>query len=479
MDTTAITSLLNAANSFISGNILIYVLIGAGILFTLRSGFIQFRLFGYAAKSLVKSRQVDRDHISSFQAFCTSLAARVGTGNLAGVAAALSVGGPGAIFWMWLIALLGMATSCIENTLAQIYKTNDHDGTYRGGPAYYIEKGLGQRWLSIIFSICLVITFGFAFNAIQSKSIAEAVETAFNIDQKYMGLVIAVVASMIIFGGIRSIARFAEVVVPFMALAYIVVALGVVAFNAAELPKVFSLIISHAFGLESAIGGGMGYAVKSAIQQGVQRGLFSNEAGLGSSPNAAATATPYPHHPATQGLISMVGVFVDTIIICSATAFIILLSGQLDPSSQMEGITLTQSALHTHVGDFGPIFVAIAILLFAFTSIITNYYYGETNLMLMKQNKLLLMFYRLLVLAILIVGPVAELPVLFSFADVSMSAMALVNLVTLLLLSGIVLKVVKDFKEQVKMGVEPVFDRKKFPFLDKTMDKDVWDDTSK
>ncbi|CAM3708039.1 alanine/glycine:cation symporter family protein [Parendozoicomonas haliclonae] len=466
---------ISAVNGVIWGNVLVYLLLGAGLYFTVASRFVQLRRFGFSFKYMLNSRSTSEDHhISSFQAFCTSLAARVGTGNLAGVAVAIYTGGPGAIFWMWLIALLGMSTSFVENTLAQIYKSNKHDGTYYGGPAYYIEKAMGIRWLGIAFSISLIIAFGFAFNSVQSNSIAAALST-YDIPPLGVGIALAVVTAMIIFGGIRSISRFAEMVVPFMALLYIVIALVVMVMNIAELPAVFALIFKSAFGLESAVGGGAGYLVSQAIQQGVTRGLFSNEAGMGSGPNAAATATPVPHHPATQGLLGMVGVFVDTIVICSATAAIILLSGQLDPTSGVTGINLTQQALSSQIGAIGHHLIALAILLFAFTSVIANYYYGESNLRFICNKEPVIMVFRVLVLGMVVWGAVGELPLVWSFADMSMGIMALINLVAIIWLARHVFPVLKDFDEQIDAGLQPEFDRKKFPFLDKTMDQDVWD----
>ncbi|GFR75075.1 sodium:alanine symporter [Elysia marginata] len=470
------SNLIAVLNGVIWGKLLVGLLLGAGLYFTFRSRFVQIRRFGFAIKTMMGSRAKDEHHhISSFQAFCTSLAARVGTGNLAGVAVAIFMGGPGAVFWMWMIALLGMSTSFVENTLAQLYKSNNHDGTYRGGPAYYIEKALGQRWLGIIFSGALIVAFGFAFNSVQSNSIAAAM-AVYEIPPLAVGIVLAIVAALIVFGGIRAIARFAEMVVPFMALAYLALALFVMLLNITEMPAVLSLIFKSAFGIESAAGGGVAYLMKTAMEQGIKRGLFSNEAGMGSGPNAAATATPTPHHPATQGIMGMLGVFVDTIVICSATAAIILVSGQLHSGNELTGIALTQAALSNEIGGIGNHFIALAILLFAFTSLIANYYYGESNLRFIKDNKAVLMVYRVLVLGMVVWGAVGELPVVWSFADLAMGVMALINLTVILLLAGQVFKVLKDFDDQLDAGLTPTFDRKKFPFLDKTMDPDVWND---
>ncbi|MET4696157.1 alanine/glycine:cation symporter family protein [Endozoicomonas lisbonensis] len=461
-----IAPIIDSLNDLLYGSVLIYLLVGGGIFFTVRTRFVQFRRFGLAIKTMMGSRiTADKSQISPFQAFCTSLAARIGTGNMAGVAVAIYLGGAGAVFWMWFIALLGMATSLAENVLAQIYKTNNGDGTYRGGPAYYIEKALGQRWLGVTFSISLIIAFGFAFNSVQSNSIAAAF-SGYGIEPSLIGIALAVVSALIIFGGIRSISKVAEMIVPVMALGYLAIALIVVLMNVTELPAVFSLIFRSAFGFESAAGGAIG----AAVVNGIKRGLFSNEAGMGSSPNAAAAA--HSTHPVNQGLMGMLGVFLDTIVVCTATAAIILMSGMLD--SGLTGIELTQAALSSQVGSWGGHLVALAILLFAFTSIIANYYYGESNLRFIIDNKGVLIAYRVAVLAMVIWGSVSSLPTVWNFADVSMGVMALINMVAICVLSSIVIQVLKDYDEQLDSGMTPVFNRSKFPFLDKTMDKDVW-----
>ncbi|WP_263081865.1 sodium:alanine symporter family protein [Endozoicomonas sp. Mp262] len=468
--------IIAVANDLIWGNILMYLLLGAGIFFTLKTRFAQIRLFSQACRTMLTSRNRDcKTHISPFQTFCTSLAARIGTGNMAGVAVAIYLGGPGAVFWMWLIALLGMATSVAENILAQLYKTNNHDGTFRGGPAYYIEKAIGQRWLGIIFSIALIIAFGFAFNSVQSNSIAAAF-SSYDIPAYWIGIGLAVTSGLIIFGGVRSISRAAEMIVPIMAFGYLLVALVVVALNISELPAVFSLIFKSAFGLESAAGGGAGYMISQAMMQGIKRGLFSNEAGMGSAPNAAAAA--HASHPASQGMIGMLGVFMDTMVVCTATAAIILMSGALEPGSGVTGIELTQAALVSQVGPWGKHLIAAAILMFAFTSIIANYYYGESNLRFIRESKSLVMVYRVAVIAMVIWGAVGDLPTVWAFADLSMGTMALINLISILVLSGIVAQVLRDYDEQLKTGITPVFNRKKFPYLDRTMDNDVWQEHS-
>nr|WP_214651463.1 sodium:alanine symporter family protein [Vibrio anguillarum] len=462
-------------NDLLWGSILVYLLVGVGVYFTVRLGFIQFRHFGHMFSVLKNSRKADKAGISSFQALCTSLAARVGTGNMAGVAVALTAGGPGAIFWMWLIAMLGMATSFAESTLAQLYKTRDKDGNYRGGPAYYMEKGLGMRWMGVLFSIFLIIAFGLVFNAVQANSIAGAMKNAFGFDPLYVGIFIVAISAFVIFGGIRKIARTAELIVPFMALAYLAIAMFVMVTNIEKLPAVLSLIFKSAFGLQEAAAGGLGYAIAQAMINGIKRGLFSNEAGMGSAPNAAASATPYPPHPASQGYVQMLGVFIDTIVICSATVAIILMSGEYVPHGEITGIELTQRALSSQVGSWGGIFVAFAIFFFAFTSIIANYSYAETNLIFLEhKNKKGLTLFRIVFLAMVMFGSLATLPTVWAMADVSMGLMAIVNLVAIILLSGIVIKLAKDYNRQLAAGKVPTFDANDYPELKSQLEDGIW-----
>jgi len=463
-------------NDLLWGSILVYLLVGVGIYFTFRLGFIQFRHFGHMFSVLKNSRKADKAGISSFQALCTSLAARVGTGNMAGVAVALTAGGPGAIFWMWLIAMLGMATSFAESTLAQLYKTKDDDGNYRGGPAYYMEKGLGMRWMGVLFSVFLIIAFGLVFNAVQANSIANAMSTAFGWNSLYVGIGVVALSAAVIFGGIKRIAKVAEMIVPLMALLYLALALVVVFANIEKLPAVLALIVKSAFGLQEAAAGGLGYAIAQAMINGVKRGLFSNEAGMGSAPNAAASATPYPPHPASQGYVQMLGVFMDTIVICSSTVAIILMSGEyVGQATEVTGIELTQRALSSQVGDWGGIFVAVAIFFFAFTSIIANYSYAETNLVFLEHNhKAGIGIFRIIFLGMVMFGAVASLPMVWSLADVSMGLMAIVNLVAIILLSGIVIKLAKDYNRQLDAGKVPTFDANDFPELKSQLEEGIW-----
>ncbi|STQ73860.1 sodium:alanine symporter family protein [Hafnia alvei] len=471
------TDLISFINNILWGSVLIYLLIGTGIFFTIRTGFIQFRHFGHMFSVLKNSNKSDSSGISSFQALCTSLAARVGTGNLTGVAIAITAGGPGAVFWMWVVAVIGMATSFIESTLAQLYKTKDDQGNYRGGPAYYMEKGLGMRWMGVLFSIFLIIAFGLVFNAVQSNSIAQATAVAFGVKPLYAGIALVLLSGAIIFGGLRSIAKTAELIVPFMAIAYLALAFWVVGHNLSRMPEVLLLILKSAFGLQEAAAGAVGYGIAQAMTQGIQRGLFSNEAGMGSAPNAAASATPYPPHPASQGYVQMFGVFIDTLVICSATAAIILSSGALDHApGAISGIELTQRALASSVGGWGSIFIATAIFFFGFTSIIANYSYAESNLVFLEHNHPAgLMLFRCCTLGMVMFGTLAELPLVWKMADLSMAMMAITNLIAILLLSGVALKLAKDYNHQRSIGRLPTFDISQYPEIQQQVEPGIWD----
>ena len=373
---------ISGINDLLWSYVLIIMLLGCAFRFTFKTRFVQFRMFREMIRVLSDSANKAHEgekHISSFQAFAVSLASRVGTGNLAGVATAVAVGGPGAVFWMWIIALLGSASAFVESTLAQLYKRKGKE-SFIGGPAYYMRYGLGLNWMGILFAILISVTFGFAFNSVQSNTICAAMQGSFGFDPRIVGAVLTVLTLAIIFGGIQRIAKVSSVIVPVMALGYVALASGIVLFNITELPAVIKLIVSSAFGWEQAAGGTIG----AALMQGIKRGLFSNEAGMGSAPNVAATASVT--HPVKQGLIQTLGVFTDTLLICTCTAFIILFSGApLDGS--VNGVQLTQHALTLEVGKAGGIFVAVAIFLFAFSSIIGNYYYGEANIRFITPKK--------------------------------------------------------------------------------------------
>ncbi|TFH87499.1 alanine:cation symporter family protein [Billgrantia azerbaijanica] len=468
--------MLDIINDLLWGKVLIALLIAVGIGFTVGSRFVQFRYFGRMFRTLGASQAFKRDkhgHLSSFQALLLSVAGRVGGGNIAGVAVAITLGGPGAIFWMWVVGLMGMATSYLECTLAQAYKTAQPDGTYRGGPAYYIARGLGSRWtwLAGLYSVLLLVTFGFGFSALQSYAVATSVDDAFGIPVTYTGIVMAVLVGLIIFGGVKRIARVAEVLVPVMAVGYLLIAIVVLGMNLTRIPEAIQLIVHSAFGLEQAVGGGIG----AAILMGVKRGLFSNEAGLGSAPNVAAVA--YVPHPANQGIVQAFSVFIDTLIICSATAFTILLSGVYDPASGADigGVALTQAALADHVGEWGRSFVSIALLLFGFSTILYNYYLGENSLnFFSEQNKTLFNVFRIAIIGLCGWGATTDLGTVFAFADVTMGFLALANLVALILLIKPGLRFMRDFDDQIKAGIRhPVFDASQFSDLN--VDPTAWD----
>lgn len=463
-------AVIDFMNEIFWSYILIYGLLAVGVFFTVRLGFVQFSQFPEMFRTVLRSREMDRAGITPFQALCTSLASRVGTGNLAGVAVALYLGGPGAIFWMWAVAVLGMATAYSESTLAQLYKTRNENGEYRGGPAFYIARGLKAPWAGAVFSVALILAFGLVFNAVQANSIAEAMEGAFGVPKLWVGVVLALMTAIVIFGGIRQVARVSQVVVPFMALAYLLVALYVIVINISEVPDVFALIIRSAFGLEAAAGG-----VAGALLNGVKRGLFSNEAGMGSAPNIAAVATPDPHHPSSQGLVQALGVFIDTIVICTATALIILLSGTLVPGSELTGTPLTQAAMTEHIGEAGRYFIAIAILFFAFTSIIGNYTYAENAMVFLGAGgKLGLTLLRLGALVMVVWGAYESVTTVFNAADASMGLMATINLIAIVLLSGTVIKLTKDYRRQRKLNGNPVFHVADYPELEGQVDQSIW-----
>lgn len=448
-------AIIGKTNDILWSYVLIALLICMGLYFSFKTKFVQFRylkemislLTESVGKSISKSDK--KKGVSSFQAFCISTASRVGTGNLAGVAIAIAVGGPGAIFWMWTIALIGGASSFVESTLAQIYKVKDKHG-YRGGPAYYMEKALNKRWMGIIFSILITVCFGLVFNSVQSNTISLAFQEAFGVKTVITGLILSTFTGIIIFGGVQSIAKVSEIIVPIMAVAYLLVAIFVIIKNISFLPSVFSLIFRNAFGFEQALGGGVG----AAMMMGIKRGLFSNEAGMGSAPNAAATAEVT--HPVKQGLIQTLGVFTDTILICSATAFIILLSGAYTTKG-LTGIQLTQNALSSQVGAWGNTFIAVCIFLFAFSSIVGNYYYGETNIEFINSNKVYVLLYRIAAVSMVFIGSVAKIQIVWDLADLFMGLMAIINLIAIFLLGKIAFAALKDYAVQKKQGKNPVF----------------------
>ncbi|MEC8748571.1 MAG: alanine/glycine:cation symporter family protein [Pseudomonadota bacterium] len=430
------------------GQVLIIMLLACGIWFTVKLGGVQLRHFGHMFSLLKGSNTSTKDGISSFQALCTSLSARVGTGNLAGVAVAISLGGAGAIFWRWMIALLGMATGFAESVLGQLYKVRDENGEFRGGPAYYIKQGLNKTWLAVAFSLCLFFGYGFVFSAVQANTITDALNNAYSFPTEYVGLAIIALAALIVVGGLKSIARFAEFVVPFMGIGYVLVALAITFINISELPAMLLDIVKSAFGLQEAGAGALGAAIKN----GIQRGLYSNEAGSGSVPHAAASAVPNPNHPVSQGYIQMLGVFLDTLVLCTSTAFIILLAGG-SSSDQMEGIRLTQDAMSSHLGEGGTDFVAAAISLFAFTSVVANYAYGESNLHMFKlDNKIGRAVYTIGYLGMIYWGAQAALPQVWAMADMALGLMTVINIIAIVWMTPTIVSISKDYFKKKDTG---------------------------
>lgn len=463
--------MLDAINDFLWSYLLIATLLGCAFWFTWKTRFVQFRMIGEMIRLLSDSAQVrqqeGRKHISSFQAFTVSLASRVGTGNLAGVGTAIAVGGPGAVFWMWLIALFGSANAFIESTLAQLYKIPGKD-SFVGGPAYYMRHGLKQPWMGTLFALLIVVTFGLAFNSVQSNTLCAAFDSAFGVAPQWTGIAITLGTMVIIFGGVQRIAKVSSVVVPVMALGYIATALIIILMNIGHLPSVIALIVRDAFGMEQAIGGGIG----AALMQGMKRGLFSNEAGMGSAPNAAATA--HTSHPVKQGLIQALGVFTDTLVICSCTAFIILFSGApLDGS--FNGVQLTQEALNREIGSGGGILVAVALFFFAFSTILGNYYYGESNISYLTRRSGVLLCYRLTACGMVLFGSMATLETVWGLADLTMALMTLCNLIAILFLGRYAIRLLEDYRAQKRRGIrEPSFHKSQLPEVEP--DIECWDE---
>ena len=467
-----LNSIVGQINNILWSYVLIALLILSGLFYTIRTGFAQGRLLGDMVALITGKLPSLRDgekkvagQVTGFQAFCIAVASHVGTGNLAGVAIAVAVGGPGALFWMWVIALLGGATSLIENTLAQTYKVKEGNG-FRGGPSYYMEKALGQKTLGYIFSVIVIVTFAFVFNTVQANTIAQAFETTFSMSSAVAGIILAALTALIIFGGLNRIANVVSFMVPIMAIGYVVVALYVLVVNAVHIPRLFMDIIEAAFGLKQVVGGTIG----AAMLQGIKRGLYSNEAGMGSAPNAAATSNV--SHPVKQGLLQAFGVFVDTILICSATGFIVLLYPEYNTIGE-KGIKLTQLALSHSVGAWGAGFITLCIFLFAFSSLVGNYYYGEANLEFLTKSKTSMLVFRVLTVACVYLGSVASLGLVWDIADVSMGIMALMNIIVIAILSPKAVAIINDYIKQRKEGKNPVFRAKDIPGLKNT---ECWDD---
>jgi AGCS family alanine or glycine:cation symporter len=465
--------LITQINDAIWGYVLIGGLIICGIWFTWKTKGVQFRMVGEMLRLLADSATSGTDslsdkdknhkHISSFQAFAVSVATRVGTGNLAGVATAIAIGGPGAVFWMWVIALIGSATAFIESTLGQLYKQRQKD-SFVGGPAYYIKRGLHCNWMAYLFAVLITITFGLSYNSIQSNTICGAMYEAFGWNPLLVGSILSVVALIIIFGGLQRIANVSAVMVPLMAIGYFVLVMVIIIMNIEHIPHVLKVIITNAFGLEQGVGGTIG----ATIMNGVKRGLFSNEAGEGSAPNVAAAATV--SHPVKQGLIQALGVFTDTLLVCSCTAFMILISG-LYSTPDLNGIALTQAALNSEIGAFGPTFIAIAILLFAFSSIIGNYYYGEANIRFMTSSNAVLTVYRVLSGGVLVMfGAMASLEIVWNLGDLCMALLTACNLVAIVRLGKYAFRLLEDYRQQKRSGIkEPTFHRSQMPEIEKDL----------
>ncbi|QEE45232.1 alanine:cation symporter family protein [Rhizobium sp. WL3] len=467
-----ITGFFGLVEDLTWGWALIPILVVFGVFITVMSGFVQIEYFTRMFRVLFTKNQTgDPNAISAREALLVSVGGRVGGGNIAGVAVAITLGGPGAVFWMWAIALIGMATSLVESTLAQLYKRSNGDGTYSGGPASYIMYGLGvkYKWLATVYALCLMFAFAFGFNAFQGNTFAGAVNDSLGVDRLWSGLGLAIITGFIVYGGIRRIAKVADVIIPIMAFIYIGLALMVILSNITEVPGVVWSIIANAFGLEEAVSGGVG----AALAQGLRRGLFSNEAGLGSAPNVAATADV--RHPISQGITQSFSVFIDTIIICSCTAFIILLSPIYQPGAEgIDGVVLTQQSLVSQVGNWSQYFLTFAILLFAFSSIIYNYYLGETALKVMTSKAGALHVLRLAIVVVVFLGATAPgATAVFFFSDPLMGVLAVVNLMAIMMLFPVALRVLDDFRAQLKSGVaRPVFDPASFADLD--LDHSAW-----
>lgn len=455
-----LNNILSAVNDWMYTYLLLFLLVGTGIYFTVRTRFVQLRLLKESFHVLKEKagEENGKKQVSSFQALMISTASRVGTGNIAGIATAIAAGGAGAVFWMWLMAVIGGASAFIESTLAQVYKVKDKE-EFRGGPSYYMEKALGKRWLGILFSVLLIICFAYGFNGLQSFNMSSSLEYYIpgysdTVYPMIVGLVLAVGTAFVIFGGVHRIGFITSVLVPIMAGAYLLIGLYTVITNITELPKVFSMIFSQAFDFKAFAGGMAG----SAVVIGIKRGLFSNEAGMGSAPNASASASV--SHPAKQGMVQVLSVFIDTLLICSATAMMLLLSGVQGESGVLDGIPFVQKAISANVGNWGIHFITLSIFAFAFSSLIGNYYYAESNILFIKNNKKLLFIFRITCLLAVFFGAQADFSMMWNIADITMGCMATVNILVILVLGNTAMKVLKDYEKQKKEGKNPVFKAK-------------------
>ena len=473
-----VLDIIDMLNEYLWTYVVIVMLIGCAIYFTIRTKGVQFRLlkdmFKVIANRPIYINKVEKENLStederlkkigSFQAFAVSLSSRVGTGNLAGVASAIFVGGPGAVFWMWVMALFGAATAFVESTLAQLYKRRGEDSFY-GGPAYYMQYGLHRKWMGVLFAVLITITFGIANQVVQSNTLCDAVADTMGVGRDKVGLVLTIATTMIIFGGVTRISRFSSIIVPIMAVGYILLSAFILITNITAIPAMISLIVKSAFGFEQAAGGMVGVA----MMQGIKRGLFSNEAGEGSAPNAAAIAST--SHPIKQGLLQALGVFADTLVICTCTAFVILLSGIHD--SGRDGIILTKYALINHVGSLGGLFVTLAIFFFAYSTIIANYFYGETNIRFITQSGKTIFAFRAITGATVMIGATVTLQTAWCLVDLAMGLMTLVNLVAIIQLSPKVFRLLDNYIEQRRNHQDPQFKRSMMPGIEK--DVECWE----
>lgn len=448
--------------------VLIVALLAVGIRLSVTARFVQIRLFKEMFRDLLGGFSATDKGLSSFQSLVVSVAGRVGGGNIAGVAVAITLGGPGALFWMWLIALIGMATSLFECALAQLYKQSDGSETYRGGPAYFMHFGLGWRVMPVIYSGLLLITVGFGFNAVQTYSVTNSIESAFAIPTWQSGIVLTAVMAIILFGGIRRLAAVSQVIVPIMVAGYFALAVGILVANISEVPGALALIFKSAFGLEQMVGGG----VAAAIMQGARRGLFSNEAGLGTIPNVAATADV--QHPISQGLVQSLSVFIDTIVLCTCTALIILLSSAYQPDAiNPQGVVLTQLAVAEQLGGWGESLVSVFLVLFATTTIAYNCYLGENSIAYFSNRPAwAIPAFRISVLVMIAWASVQDLGTVFSSSDLTMALLAITNLIALWYLAPVGMKLLRDYESQLRSGVSPVFKRETMP--DENIDKGSW-----
>lgn len=447
--------ILTRINDTMYTYLLLFLLVGAGIYFTIRTRGVQIRLLKDGLKSMLERSDEDTGKVSSFQALMISTASRVGTGNIAGIATAIASGGPGAVFWMWLMAVIGSASAFVESTLAQIYKIEEN-GQFRGGPSYYMQKALGKRWLGILFSISLILCFAYGFNALQAYNMSSALE--YYIDDYsntsvpvILGIVLAAATAFVIWGGVHRISFITSVLVPIMATIYILMGIVVMLLHLPELPGVLVLIVKEAFDFRAMAGGLAG----SAVVIGIKRGLFSNEAGMGSAPNASASATVA--HPVQQGLVQVISVFIDTLLICSSTAMMLLLSGVEGKLHVLDGIPYVQAAIQANVGTWGIHFITFSIYAFAFSSVIGNYFYAESNILFIKNSKVFLNLFRVTCVLVIFLGTQANFTLMWNIADITMGLMALINIITILFLGGISFRALKNYEAQKKLGLSPTF----------------------